>query len=311
MSDSVKKPILITGAAGLVGSALVERLFKLGRQVIAMDRQAQTLPCDVQVQACDLGDIHRLHAIAKDGIEAIIHCGAYSGPMVARDSPYSMVQVNIVGTANMLELARVHRVRRFVYCSSTSAYGKVECSDIVAEDAHLRPTSLYGASKVASEYMVTAYSDQYDVSGVNIRLSWVYGPRRTTDCVIRTMIEDAQASRRTQMSFGLEFPRQFIHVNDAVDGLLLALDVEKPASPTYNITGDTRVTLGEIAQLVRDVHPSAEIDLQPGDDPVDEFQAKFSIEAARHELKYTPKIGLAEGIATYSKWLADQKGVFS
>ena len=87
MSGSVHKPILITGAAGLVGSALVVQLVKVGRPVIALDRQAQTLPSGVAVQACDLGDIHRLHAIAKDGIEAIIHCGAYSGPMVARDSP--------------------------------------------------------------------------------------------------------------------------------------------------------------------------------------------------------------------------------
>ncbi|MDH1427370.1 NAD(P)-dependent oxidoreductase [Comamonas aquatica] len=311
MSGSVQKPILITGAAGLVGSTLAERLVKAGRPVIALDRYVQTLPSGVAVQACDLGDIHRLHAIAKDGIEAIIHCGAYSGPMVARDSPYSMVQVNIVGTANMLELARVHSVRRFIYCSSTSAYGKVDDSDVVVEGVPLRPASLYGASKVASEYMVTAYSDQYDVSGVNIRLSWVYGPRRTTDCIIRTMIENAQASRPTRMAFGLDFPRQFIHVNDAVDGLLLALDVEKPASSVYNITGDTRVTLGEIARLVRSVHPDADIELQPGDDPVDEIQAKFSIEAARQELKYTPKISLAEGIATYSKWLAEQKGAAS
>ena len=133
MSGSVQKPILITGAAGLVGSTLAERLVKAGRPVIALDRYVQTLPSGVAVQACDLGDIHRLHAIAKDGIEAIIHCGAYSGPMVARDSPYSMVQVNIVGTANMLELARVHSVRRFIYCSSTSAYGKVDDSDVVVE----------------------------------------------------------------------------------------------------------------------------------------------------------------------------------
>jgi nucleoside-diphosphate-sugar epimerase len=228
--------------------------------------------------------------------------------MVARDSPYSMVQVNIVGTANMLEVARVHKARRFVYCSSTSAYGVVTQGEEIREDALLQPGSLYGASKVASEYIVTSYAKQYGVSGVSVRLSWVYGPRRTTECVIRTMIEDAQASRPTRMAFGLDFPRQFIHVEDAIQGLMLALDADELPSHVYNVTGDSRITLGEVAGLVKAVHANADIELQSGNDPVDEFQAKFSIEAARRDLGYSPKIGLSEGIRSYSQWLAAQRG---
>ncbi len=302
------KPTLVTGAAGLVGQAVARKLHALGRPVIAMDRAAQQLSDGLAVQACDLGDVHRLHALAQEGIDGVVHCGAYSGPMVARDSPHSMVQVNIVGTANMLELARVHGARRFVYCSSTSAYGVTPDSDDLPEDTLLRPGSLYGASKVASEYLVRAYAQQYGLSGVNIRLSWVYGPRRTTDCVIRTMIEDAQARRPTRMTFGFDFPRQFIHVDDAVAGLILALDTEAPRQHAYNVTGGSRLTLGEVAALVRTAHPGADIELQTGDDPVDERQARFSIEAARQDLGYSPKVGLQEGIASYSAWLSDPQG---
>ncbi|WP_345944759.1 NAD(P)-dependent oxidoreductase [Variovorax sp. dw_954] len=302
----------MTGAAGLVGRALVQKLAGLGRPVIALDREAQSIADGVDVQPCDLGDVHCLHALAKDGIDAVVHCGAYSGPMVARDSPYSMVQVNIVGTANMLELARVHAARRFVYCSSTSAYGTVtDGESSIEEDVLLRPGSLYGASKVASEYIVKAYAEQYGLSGVSVRLSWVYGPRRTTDCVIRTMIEDAQAQRPTRMAFGLDFPRQFIHVDDAVDGLLLALDAPQLRQHAYNITGDGRVALGEVARLVRVVHQNADIELKAGDDPVDEKQARFSIEAARRDLGYSPHVDLQQGIASYSAWLANQRKVRS
>ncbi|WP_371437547.1 NAD-dependent epimerase/dehydratase family protein [Polaromonas sp.] len=308
MSTLQQKPTLVTGAAGLVGRALAEKLVAQGRPVIAMDRQAQARAQGIEIQACDLGDIHRLHALARDGIDAVVHCGAYSGPMVARDSPYSMVQVNIVGTANMLELARVHGARRFVYCSSTSVYGTVSGDGPIEEGLLLRPGSLYGASKVASEYLVTAYAQQYGVSGVSVRLSWVYGPRRTTDCVIRTMIEDALAGRPTRMDFGLNFPRQFIHVDDAVRGLIAALDAGQLPQHAYNVTGDSWHTLGEIGRFVSDAHPGADIKLQLGNDPVDELQAKFSIDAARLDLGYSPTVSLREGIASYSKWLAGQCG---
>jgi nucleoside-diphosphate-sugar epimerase len=299
---STDKPVLVTGAAGLVGRQLVHRLKALGRPVLAVDRLASVTREGVQIQACDLGDIHGLHAVARDGIDSIVHCGAFSGPMVARDTPYSMVQVNIVGTANMLELARVHAARRFVYCSSTSAYGVVETGP-VSEDTLLRPGSLYGASKVSSEYITTAYAQQYGVSATSIRLSWVYGPGRTTDCVIRSMIEDALAGRPTRLAFGADFPRQFIHVEDAAEGLLKALDAPVLPRTTYNVTGDRHVTLEDVAQMVRRLFVHADIELQPGPDPVDEFQASFSIEAARRDLGYTPVISLEEGIGAYAAWI--------
>ncbi|WP_286789207.1 MULTISPECIES: NAD(P)-dependent oxidoreductase [unclassified Pseudomonas] len=298
----ITKPVLVTGAAGLVGRQVVRRLAKQGRPVLALDRLSSITQEGIQITACDLGDVHRLHAIAVGGIDSIVHCGAFSGPMVARDVPYSMVQVNIVGTANVLEVARVHGVRRFVYCSSTSAYGAVG-SGPVCEDVMLKPASLYGASKVSSEYIITAYAEQYGLSAASVRLSWVYGPGRTTDCVIRTMLEDALAKRATRMPFGSDFPRQFVHVEDAVQGLLCALDAPVLPRTTYNVTGDTRVTLEEVAQVVRKIFPDADIALQPGPDPVDELQQKFSIEAARRDLGYEPRLSLDDGIKAYARWL--------
>lgn len=297
------KPVLVTGAAGLVGRKLARRLADRQRAFIALDRTASVTEDGIEIVGCDLGDVHRMYALTREGIDSVVHCGAFSGPMVARDTPHSMVQVNIVGTANMLELARVHEARRFVYCSSTSAYGVVRSPGPVAEDCLLQPASLYGASKVASEYITTSYAQQYGLSAASVRLSWVYGPGRTTDCVVRTMIEDALAERPTRMAFGSDFPRQFIHVDDAVDGLLEALDAESLPRTTYNVTGNTRVTLGELAQLVRHVFPKADIVLQHGPDPVDEFQEQFSIEAARRDLGYEPRVSLEQGIRSYAEWI--------
>ncbi|MDH6186724.1 NAD(P)-dependent oxidoreductase [Polaromonas sp. CG_23.6] len=296
---------MVTGAAGLVGSSVARRLLNAGAEVVAVDRVGAENLEGVQVIACDLGDIHRLHQLAGEQLDGVIHCGAFSGPMVARDQPYSMVQVNVVGTANMLELARIHRARRFVYCSSTSVYGQTQAGPVI-EETLLRPASLYGASKVASEYLVDAYAHQYGLDGVSIRLSWVYGPRRSTDCVIRTMIEDAQSGRPTRMAFGKDFPRQYIHVDDAVSGLLLAYETQSLARRSYNVTGGTRVTLEDVAEIVRKIFPAADIALQPGADPVDEIQHEFDISSAGTDLGYSPMLKLEDGLRHYANWLDDQ-----
>lgn len=296
-----KERVLVTGAAGLVGNAVARALLARGDEVIAIDRFSGEVE-GVRVIACDLNDIHQLHAATGLGLKAIVHCGAFSGPMVARENPYAMVQVNVVGTANVLELARIYKSRRFVFCSSTSAYGHTR-GDPVQEDSCMEPESLYGASKVASEQMISAYSKQYGVDGVSLRLSWVYGPRRTTDCVIRDMLTNAFAGQPTKLGFGADFYRQFIHVDDASVAVLKALDVPELPRRTYNVTGGTRVTLQEVGNMVKLLYPAAEIELANGPDPVDEFQDAFDISAARRDLGYVPRVGLAEGIQEYARWL--------
>jgi nucleoside-diphosphate-sugar epimerase len=225
--------------------------------------------------------------------------------MVARDNPPAMVAVNIVGTANVLELARIHSASRFVFCSSTSAYGVTE-QDLVPEDVPLHPTTLYGASKVSGERLVAAYRSQYGLDGVSLRLSWVYGPRRTTDCIIRAMITDALAGKPTRLAFGQNFYRQFIHVDDAARALVTAF--EQPGLPrdTYNVTGGSYLTFPEIADAVRTVLPSADISIVEGDDPVDDRQTRFDIAAARRDLGFSPGISLVEGIRSYADWLGNK-----
>ncbi len=299
-----KKPIIVTGSAGLIGDKVREILEGRGDAVIAIDRQGVTGTAG-PVTICDLGDVHRLHELAREGIQGVVHCGAFSGPMVARDNPHAMVQVNIVGTANMLEVARIHGARRFVYCSSTSAYGPTPPGP-VPEDVLLKPTTVYGASKAAGEQLVSTYAAQYGVDGVSLRLSWVYGPRRTTDCLIRTMIADAQAGRPTRVGFGRDFPRQYIHVEDAAAALITAFDVAALPRRIYTVTGGTHATLGEIAEQVRAQFPQADIALESGPDPVDDAQHQFDITAARRDLGYSPRYDLATGIRDYAAWLARQ-----
>jgi UDP-glucuronate 4-epimerase len=297
-----KRTVLVTGAAGLIGHRVQMLLEERGDQVIAVDKWESTVEGH-KVLECDLTDVHSLHRLAMQyRPDSIIHCGAISGPMVARDNPYSIIQNNLIGTANILELARIYRLRRVVFCSSVSACGPTPAGP-VPENVALNPTSVYGATKAAGEQLITAYAAQHKVDGVSVRLSWVFGPRRQTACVIRTMLLDAMQKRPTRIPFGADFYRQYIYVEDAVRGLLLALDATQPGQRTYFITGASFLTIGQIADVVRTLFPSADIEVSPGPDPDDDVQEVFDISAAQRDLGYRPLFSIEQGIKSYRDWL--------
>jgi nucleoside-diphosphate-sugar epimerase len=300
--------ILVTGGAGLIGRSLLARLRADGRTAIGIDLAPK--PSDGGVERADVTDIHRLHAIAEQyEVGSIIHCGAVSGPMVMIDNPYGIIQANVVGTANIIELARIHRLRRVVFCSSASAYGPTTAPEGeagVTEDVQLRPSSVYGATKVACEQLIAGYRQQHGLDAVSIRLSWVYGPGRTTDCVVRGMIGDAQAGVPTRLGWGADFPRQFIYVDDAVDALLAAHDAETCPAPVYNATGGTFMTIGEIGEAVSRALGGADIRVAPGPDPLDDHQHRFDISTIGRDLGYRPRRSFEEGVKSYADWLAGQ-----
>jgi nucleoside-diphosphate-sugar epimerase len=296
---------LVTGAAGLIGNAVCRKLLSSGQPVIAIDRSVSHTD-GLDVLECDVNDIHQLHAIARrHQISGIVHCGALSGPMVAADNPPLMVGINIVGTANMLELARQMGNVRLVFCSSTSAVGPTGPGPH-NEDIVLRPSTVYGASKAASEHLVQAFRRQHGVDGVALRISWVYGPRRTTSCAIRQMITDALAGHKTHLPFGRDFPRQYVHVDDVASGLIAALNRRELPRTEYFLTGGTWLKLGEIAGIVSSIMPQARIAVEDGADPVDDWQGPFDISNAARDLSYKPRISLEQGIAAYRDWLASQ-----
>lgn len=288
----------ITGAAGLVGQAVAEKLVARGDRVIAVDRNSTVLPFG-EVISCDLKDIHRLYALVGDGeLDSVIHCGAYSGPMVARDNPYELVAVNVMGTANVLELARISRVRRFINCSSVSVYGSTATGP-VRENVRLAPSTVYGATKLAAEALVTAFAREHGVDAASFRLSWVYGPNRSTPCLLGRMVRDALSGKATELPWGRDFYRQYIHADDAADGLIAGLDAKASSSRVFNLTGANYQTLGDTASLVRQVLPQAQISLGEGPDPSDDTQHEFDISAAKKELGYRPSVSLEQGIRSF------------
>ena len=162
--------VLVTGGAGLIGMALRNALAARGHAVTAIDI-TDFGRGDADLKFLGLEDRAGLEGlIAEKGIEAIVHCGAISGPMMAKGQPLYLVEVNIDGTAMLLDLARLNHMRRFVFCSSISVYGDVGAAAIT-EDTPLRPTSIYAATKVACEQLIRGFANGYGLEGVNLRIA--------------------------------------------------------------------------------------------------------------------------------------------
>ncbi len=299
------KAVLITGSSGLVGHPLVKKLSSRER-VIGLDPAA---PPDAIEGATYIqrgfGDYETMLGLLREhDIGKIVHAGGISGPMLASDAPHKISTINLGSTIDLAEAAYRAGVTRFVYCSSGSAYGPTPETP-VSEDTAFRPTSLYGATKAASDLILMAYRKDYGLNAVGLRYSTVYGPRRATDCPIRTMIEEAMVSRPTRLTQGAGRRWPYVYVDDVVDATIAALDAPSPSQYAYNVAGPDFPSMEQIAELVWSEFRDADIEIRGNtDDPVRE---RFDLSAAERDLGWKPKWTIEEGVKAYIAWSKDNR----
>jgi nucleoside-diphosphate-sugar epimerase len=301
--DNVRNTVLVTGASGLLGYGIIGRLIRSGRVVVAMDRSdpLQALPWIEFVKA-DINDIDRLtRALSTHRVDCLIHCGAVSGRAVPA-TPQTLFEVNVRGTATVAEAARTAAVRRIVFCSSAAAYGN-DVPEPLTERAPLNPTTLYGASKASGEAILRAYAAQYGLDVIALRIFQVFGPRRTTECYIRLMIENALANRPTRIPQPPSSRRQYVYVDDVTDALLLAVTSHKLPHMAYHVAGQSSLTLAEVAGIVSELIPGGSIEFATNSFGDQYTIGTVDLSLAQAELGYSPKISLAEGIKGYTEWL--------
>lgn len=290
--------VLVTGAAGFVGSKTAEILQKEGYDVTGVDIAGEK---GSGVLACDLCDLEGLLRVASGKrFDAIVHCGAISGPALHRDDPARVAGANTTGTINLLEFARRRFVPRFIFASSASVYGPTPPDLQVGEERTLHPSTPYAASKIAGEALLEAYCRQYGMSGASLRIAAVYGPGRRTPCFIRDMIVAGLENRPLSLPIGGRQRYHYVHIDDVAAALKAALTARSFGSPAYTIAADRGFTLREIAQQVRKIVPGPPIEVEPALDPLSDPQGPYSIEAALRDLDWRPAIDLPTGIRSYA-----------
>jgi nucleoside-diphosphate-sugar epimerase len=294
--------ILVIGGAGYIGSALVEMLLKMGRQVSVLDamhfgddslRPLLGHP-NLELIQEDFRHIEVLTR-AMRGVGSVVHLGGLVGdPACAVDTELT-IDVNVTGTKIIGEIAKARGVRRFIFASSCSVYGA--CDDIVHEESHFHPQSLYARSKVASEAVLGNLHDN-NFSVTCLRFATIYGisGRTRFDLVVNLLC--AKAVRDGLITvYGPDQWRPFVHVEDVARAIVTTLNAptELVAGEAFNVGSDAQnYTLASVAELIKAQVPKAEI--ISDDTFVDKRNYRVSFNKIRSRLGFEPLWTLQDGI---------------
>ncbi|TBW38951.1 NAD(P)-dependent oxidoreductase [Siculibacillus lacustris] len=306
----MSKTILVTGACGWLGSAVVRALLARGDRVVATDAVAAPALAVLAAQdprltfaLLDLGEWHGLvRLFEQKGPDAVIHCAAIVGVAPAADIPLKALAVNVAGSVNLFEAMRLTGVRRVVHVSTEETYGDF-LADRIDEDHPQRPTSVYGLTKLAAEHYGRVHSREHGLECINVRTCWVYGPHLPRLRMPRTFIEAALAGRPFHEPNGASFAVDQVHIDDTVAGVLLALDKPEHRFDAYNVATGAAPTLADTAEAVNRAVPGARITV--GDDGpyrhggtiVSARKGALDISRAVSELGYRPRHDIVTGIA--------------
>jgi UDP-glucuronate 4-epimerase len=297
-------PILVTGANGFVGRALCARLHAGRVRAVRFDREFGTVAntsatCETQV----IGDVTDAEAVdalfEQTAIERVVHCGGISGAMLARDNPHLVFDVNALGTLNLVDSASRHRVSRFVLASSIAVYGDHPTPAPVSEEAGLFATDAYGASKLVSESIGRSYRASRGLDLVALRFASIYGPGRSTSCLIGKLFSSMLTGCPAEVSAMTTNPRQFIHVDDCVDAILLALAAAGPLRFAYNIADGRCVSEASVAATAASIDARVRYDIVDDERYSDGRIGPLLIDSARRDLGFIPDIEMEEGLRGY------------
>ena len=315
---------LVTGGTGFVGCNIVKALASRGHDVICLDLVA---PSDmvrkylehwssqiefVQGDILDPADLQR--AASGRRVDRIVHAAAFTGIRsdIERDSCRSIVDVNVVGTANMLDLARSVSLERFMYVSSGSVYGEGrKVDEVLTEDGVLTPRGLYASTKYTAELLTRRYGELHEFPAVSVRLTSPFGPmeRITGHRALMSVPYEwtGNVVRGEPIRVGDRSPgRDYTYVADSADAVCAVLDAPSLSHDVYNLSTGLWATLGNLADTLKALRPGIEV----VEDPSVEFaimrrgSSRGPMDSARlrEDVGFKPRYDLWTGLEEYLRW---------
>jgi UDP-glucuronate 4-epimerase len=306
--------ILITGAAGFIGSHVGHALTAEGHRIIVLDdfndyydttikhaNVRELLPDAVIIE----GDIRNKKDIARAfdaGVEAVIHLAARAGVRPSIAEPELYLSTNLNGTYNILEACRENGVSRFVFASSSSVYGVNKKVPFAEDDLIQSTISPYAMTKLAGEQMCSNFCHLYGIRTTCLRFFTVYGPRQRPDLAIRKFTELIHSGLPIEMYGDGSTERDYTYIDDIVQGVVAAFHYDGKPFDIFNLGESQTTTLNDlISEIGRALGREPLIRRLP-DQPGDVPRTFADITKARKLLGYSPTTKIAEGIPKFVDW---------
>jgi len=332
--------ILVTGAAGFIGSTTAHRLLDRGDDVVGVDNLNDYY--DVTLKQARLNrlrerdgfDFHKVDIADKQAFDSaykaakpdrIVHLAAQAGVRYSLENPYAYIEANVTGFLNILEAARHFGSQHLVYASTSSVYGAHTNMPFSIHDGVDHPVSLYAATKKSNELMAHTYSHLFQLPCTGLRFFTVYGPWGRPDMALFLFTQKMLAGEPIDVFNHGHHTRDFTYVDDIVEGIIRAVDQvatpdenwdasnPDPATSSapyrlYNIGSNNPINLSRYIEVLEEnLGVTAEknlLGMQPGD-VADTFA---DVEDLIRDVGYKPDTPIEVGIAEFVKWYKDYYG---
>lgn len=311
------REILVTGAAGFIGSHLVDRLLDGGgwhvtgidsydpfydRRIKERNLAPRRDDPRLRLLELDLRDADALRRQLDGPYDAIVHLAARAGVRPSIEDPIGYQATNVQGTQNLLELAKMLGVKQFVFASSSSVYGVNPNVPWSERDRDLLPISPYASTKVSAELLGHVYSHLYGIRFLALRFFNVYGPRQRPDLALSKFTRQILEGETIRLYGDGSSRRDYTYIDDTIAGVMAAIAYDRSDYEVVNLGNGSPVTLLEMVATIEGalgVDARVEhIETQPGDVP----QTWADIAEAERLLGYRPETPFAHGVERFLDW---------
>ncbi|KLV05703.1 NAD-dependent epimerase [Photobacterium ganghwense] len=327
------KKYLVTGAAGFIGSAVVERLCAMGHQVVGIDNLNDYYEVSLKHDRLtriqhpgftfvelDLANRDGMAALfAEQKFDRVIHLAAQAGVRYSIDNPMAYADSNLVGHLTVLEGCRHHKIEHLVYASSSSVYGLNQKMPFNTADSVDHPISLYAATKKSNELMAHTYSHLYGVPTTGLRFFTVYGPWGRPDMALFKFTKAIVEGKAIDVYNNGDMRRDFTYIDDIVEGIIRIQDVIPQSSPDWTVETGSPATSSapyrvynighgspvKLMDFIDALESALDMDakknfmpMQPGD-----VYATYADTADLFDVTgYKPQVSVQEGVQAFVAW---------
>jgi len=315
-AGDVSMNVLITGAAGFIGSHLAERLLADGHAVTAVDNFDEFYDPRIKrrnISRCtennkfrlieaDIRDANAMEKVVADGIGVIVHLAAKAGVRPSIAQPLLYADVNVNGTMVLLEAAAKHNIKKFIFASSSSVYGNNKKVPFSEDDNVDFPISPYAATKKAGELICHTYHHLHAIDITCLRFFTVYGPRQRPDLAIHKFACLIERGKPIPVFGDGTMMRDFTYIDDIIDGVVAAI-AKCAGFNIYNLGESRPITVNDlVARIEEALGKKAVREFLPAQ-PGDVERTYADVTKAVEQLGYNPRTTIEAGLAKFVEWL--------